>query len=96
MDLAAFRVAFPEFRTAPDGLVSGKLANAAARLDAGRYGDTYEEAHGLLTAHLVAMSPFGSSLRLDPKASAAAGALTTYEHAWKKLEKMAAAGIRVF
>lgn len=96
MDLATFRAQYPEFMRAPDALVAGKLADAANRMDAALYADSYEEAHGLLTAHLVAMSPFGTNARLDPKASAAMGAATTYEATWKRLERAAATMVRVF
>ena len=65
MDLATFRIQYPEFQTATDPLVSGKLAAAAQRLDAVIWGARFDQAHGLLTAHLLALSTHGQFARLQ-------------------------------
>lgn len=63
MDLAGFRARFPEFRTAPDAVVTAALTAAAGETSTD-FGDSYDEAHGLLAAHKLAISPFGQSARM--------------------------------
>ena len=65
MDLTSFRNLRPEFSTALDAMVQGALDDAALQIDAAIYGEKYDHAHGLLAAHLLAMSPFGHSARLE-------------------------------
>jgi hypothetical protein len=60
---AAFRDRFPEFRTAQDPFVDSVLNSAATELNADEIGDSFDEAHGLLTAHKIAISPFGANAR---------------------------------
>lgn len=67
MTLANFRIAFPAFATASDALVNANLAFAAARLSASVLGASYDEAHGCLTAHLLATDPGGQSARMVNK-----------------------------
>jgi hypothetical protein len=64
VDLPGFRARFPEFRTADDTLVSACLAAAAGETDSGEFGAAYDEAHGLLAAHKLAISPFGQAARM--------------------------------
>jgi hypothetical protein len=64
MDLAAFNARFPEFRTATPELKQSVLDAAAAELNADAFGDAFNEAHGLLTAHKLGMSPFGQQARM--------------------------------
>ncbi len=64
MDLATFRVLYPEFRTAEDPIVEGRLADAALELDADLYDTRLDEAQGYLAAHMLAVSPFGRSARM--------------------------------
>lgn len=67
IDIVAFRAAFPEFNTAPEYLVLAKLDQAAARLNPDVWGSRLPEGHGMLTAHLLALSPFGVANRLISK-----------------------------
>jgi hypothetical protein len=67
MTLVNFRIAFPAFATASDNLVDATLAMAAARLSASVLGSVYDEAHGCLTAHLLATDPGGQSARMVNK-----------------------------
>lgn len=60
----SFRCMFQEFRLVPDVVCQSYLDQAAARLSAEVLGPAYDEAHGNLTAHLIAASPAGISLRL--------------------------------
>lgn len=59
-----FRCMFQEFRLVPDVVAQSYLDQAAKRLSADVLGEAYDEAHGNLTAHLIASSPAGLSLRL--------------------------------
>jgi hypothetical protein len=62
--LAAFRTRYPEFRTAPDPFVQAVLDSAATELNATEIGAPFDEAHGLLTAHKIAISPLGTNSRV--------------------------------
>lgn len=68
MDLATFRVQYPEFVSAPDTLVNPALARAIGRVDVTVWGTWTDEAVGLLTAHLLAIAPNGTFARLVSKA----------------------------
>ena len=64
MDLATFRAMCPEMRTAGDDFVQAYLDEAAGELNATEYGGMYDAAHRLLTAHKIAVSPFGRASRM--------------------------------
>lgn len=64
MDSAAFLVRYGEFSTAGTDLIDAALTDAATEIDATIYGVKYDAAHGLLTAHKLAVSPYGRSARL--------------------------------
>lgn len=66
MTLANFRIRYPEFRTASDTFVQAYLDDAAATLvgASGQLGNAYDVAHGLATAHLIAVSPAGKNARM--------------------------------
>lgn len=91
MTLSTFRLEFPEFQNATDSMVTALLARAALEVDAPTYGDRYDHAHGLLTAHYISCSPGGEVSRLETDKSE-----TTYGKAYLKLQRAAAALIRVF
>jgi hypothetical protein len=55
----------PEFESAGEALVTATIALAAPRVSADQYGDAYDDAHTLMTAHLLWDSPFGASMRRD-------------------------------
>ena len=65
MSISELRLLYPEFDEAADALVQDKLDEAASGLYSGAFGSRYDEAHGLLTAHSLAMSPFGRALRQE-------------------------------
>jgi hypothetical protein len=67
MDLADFRLTFPELSTASDTLVTRFLASASRSIDSDLYGDRYDDAHGYLAAHLLCLSPYGKNARLSSK-----------------------------
>lgn len=91
MDLPTFRAEFPEFQNATDALVTALLARSALEVDSPTYGSRYDHAHGLLTAHYISCSPGGEVSRLQTDKSE-----TTYGKAYLKLQRSAAALIRVF
>jgi hypothetical protein len=62
-----FRIDFPEMLTASEPLVRRKLDQAAARLSEAILGAAYPEAHGSLTAHLIATAPGGQMARMVNK-----------------------------
>ena len=64
MILAAFRSRFPEFEEGSNGIVQASLDAAATELNATEIGTAYDEAHGLLAAHKLAISPFGRAARM--------------------------------
>lgn len=78
MNLATFRVRYPEFRTAANELAQACLDEAAIETSSEEFGTAYDTAHGLLAAHKLARSPFGLMSRLDA-ASGDEGKKTTYE-----------------
>ena len=96
--LADFRVRHPEFKGASDALVTIKLADALLRLSPGLFGASFNEAHGWLTAHLLATTPWGMAARLDAKAAVLLGAkpgATIYSLELQRLALEAGAGIGV-
>lgn len=67
LDESEFRIRHPEFKGANSELVQIKLADALVRLSPALFGDSFDEAHGWKTAHLLASTPWGMAARLDPK-----------------------------
>lgn len=64
LDLAAFQVRFPEFALTDVGAISAALADAATRTG-DVWGTKEDAAHGLLTAHILALSALGQQSRLE-------------------------------
>lgn len=64
LDLAGFRALYPEFAKASSDLVQSRLDQATNRYDPDVWAERSDEAHGLQTAHLLAISPFGQAARL--------------------------------
>jgi hypothetical protein len=85
LDLSAFRVLHPEFAAVQDDTIEAKLAAAELRTDAEVFGDLTDEAHGWLTAHLLAASPAGREALL--KGGKEAGA-TRYSAERDRLENI--------
>lgn len=65
MNLAAFRVQYPEFAKTSDSLVQAMLDAAALELSAPYWGTYYDQGHGLLAAKMLALSPNGQTARLQ-------------------------------
>jgi hypothetical protein len=83
-----FIESFPEFAKAPVALLNAKLAEASRQVDQATWGDKAIDGHGYLTAHLLALSPFGNTAKLTQDSS------TTYETHYRRLLGIVACGIR--
>lgn len=75
MLLATFRAGYPEFNGASDIFVQEYLDRAAKHLSSQVCGNLYDEAHGALAAHKMALSPFGQNAKLSGE-----GVSTYYIH----------------
>ena len=64
LTVAQFRERFPEFLETDTSHVQAKLDEAWRRTPASVWGDTAQDAHGYLAAHLLALSPFGRDARM--------------------------------
>jgi len=97
MDRTAFRVAYPEFGgtdNTSDAQIDAALAAAASEMappGGAPWFDQYDHAHGLLTAHNLALSPSGKMARLDPKEYE-----TTYGIKFSQIREQVVCGLRVF
>lgn len=70
MNISDFRTKYPEWNTAqPDAFVQAFLDEAARSISSDVAGDRYDDMHGLLTAHLLALSPHGRNSRLAAPAN---------------------------
>jgi hypothetical protein len=69
LDIATFRSRFSAFagQTPSDALVQAKLDEAEEQIDATVWGTKAEDGHANLTAHLLALEPFGTDARLVAK-----------------------------
>lgn len=61
---ATFDARFPEFAGRPDALLTSVLAAATARCHSDTWGTGQNEGILYLTAHLLALSPFGREMRM--------------------------------
>jgi hypothetical protein len=60
----SLRTRFPEFVDADDGLVAACIADATLQVNVGAWGANSDQAVELLSAHMIALSPFGLGLQL--------------------------------
>ncbi len=86
-DAASFKVRWPEFIPTADAVVTATLADAVLRVDDRLFGDSTDAAVGLLTAHLLAISPFGQQNRMVSDDGD-----TTYNREFKRMSKNATGG----
>ena len=87
MSPTAFLARYPEFARAGLPLVEAVLGECAARLDVGTWGTLFDAGHGLLTAHTLALSPFGQAARMAPK-----DGVTTYWRQYDELLRIVSCG----
>ena len=90
MLLTDFRVRFPEFGQVDDSLVEAALDEAELELSTTIFRTQFDAAHGALTAHKLALSPYGQAARMVAKDGS-----TTYEKHFNKLKFQNAGGFRV-
>lgn len=91
LNLAAFQLRHPEFQNVDSGLIQVKLDDAAKRLSASVFGDRIDEAHEYLTAHLLAMAPWGVAAQVKVDGATT----TTYGLALETLIREVGAGYGV-
>ncbi len=86
--VTTFVASFEEFSETDDELVQAKLNEAELLIDLVVWGKFATLGHGYMTAHLLAMSPGGNAAKLVKNDS------TTYEQHYKRLVRIATAGLR--
>lgn len=106
MQYAGFIAQFPEFKNVDATLIQVHLDAAALELDQNVWGlpgiltptptvgTRYDQAHGYLAAHKLALSPYGANVRLDPKTVDPKTGMTTYNIHFQSLVKKFAQGFR--
>jgi hypothetical protein len=90
LDLAGFRVRFPEMANIPDARVQAALDDALIEFDQDLWGAKLAKGQGFLAAHDIACSPAGQNARLVDKTGS-----TTYYVKYRKLLNQVAKGPRV-
>jgi Protein of unknown function (DUF4054) len=89
--LSDFQARFPEFKSTDTTLVSTALNDAALLIDRCVWGVLAGQGHGYLTAHRLALSPFGQQARMVAKD----GKSTTYLTHYERLVGIVGSGYRV-
>jgi len=91
VDLASFLRRFPEFESAKSsGMVEEAILEAGRNVDSGVFGDKTDDGIRWMTAHLLAIGPFGQNARMVSKDGS-----TTYEKRYWKLVASVTPGFRV-
>jgi hypothetical protein len=90
MNLSTFRTKHPEFEKASDSLIQATLDSAEDMLDADIFGNQFDSAHEYLTAHLLALSPFGRNAKLTSK-----DGRSVYQDTWEMIKYSRTQGFRV-
>jgi hypothetical protein len=91
--ISDFLARFPEFKgTAKDSsdLIASALNDAALVIDACAWGPLAGQGHGYLTAHRLALSPFGQQARMVAKDGS-----TTYQRHYEAMVRIVGSGFRV-
>ena len=81
--VAEFRAHFPEFQNAPEQLIQAKLDEAALEVDPDQWGTKTDSGVRYLTAHKLALSPWGTAARLA--VNGPGGFVTTYQTHYESL-----------
>jgi hypothetical protein len=95
LTLEAFLTRFPEFKSADTALVMANLNDAALMIDSGVWGVQAAVGHGFLTAHRLALSPFGQQARLVLSDKKGGAPKTTYKAHYDELCRIVGSGFRV-
>lgn len=88
INVADFRTAFPEFTNTPEPLVTDRLSRASKEHDSGSWGELWETAVFLKTAHYLAITPQGREMRLSSEKSSE----TSYSKRLEELTPLAGFG----
>ena len=91
LDLAAFRLRKPEFQGVNNALIQTALDAAVKRLSPGVLGDSCDDAHAELTAHILASNPWGAQARLQGTKDGS----TVYSAALAKIVREKGAGFGI-
>ena len=93
LSIAAFKVQYPSLSLSgsadDDAFIQAWLDHAKEQLNASVWGSKLSLGHGLLTAHLIAISPFGETAKLSK------GGESTWGKQYMKLRNTVASGYRV-
>ena len=90
-----FLTRFPEFSKTDTTLVASALSDAAIVIDGAVWGQLAGQGHGYLTAHMLALSPFGQQARLVLDGKKGAAPATTYYSHYDRLMRLVGSGYRV-
>ena len=66
LDVASFKVVFPEFTDAGDTMIALYIQDASQRVNVA-FGSLFDRAHAIMTAKMLAQSSFGQQARLLSK-----------------------------
>ena len=79
LDVATFKVIFPEFTDAGDTMLALYIQDASQRVNP-VFGTLFDRAHAVMTARMLARTPFGQQARLVSKTGR-----STYDDEWDNL-----------
>lgn len=85
-----FKDAFEEYRKTDEATVAAKIRFARQRIDAGVWGDKYDQGVMYLAAHLLAVAPAGQNTKLKPENAAK----TVYWQEYERIRNTVVYGIR--
>jgi Protein of unknown function (DUF4054) len=88
--LQDFLARFPEFSRTDTTLLASTLNDAALVIDPSVWGSFAGQGHGYLTAHRLALSPFGQQARMVAK-----NGTTTYQAHYDRLVGVVGSGFRL-
>lgn len=89
-DIAAFKLAFPEFRPAPDSTVGSRLDDAESQLGGIWTGEQRARGKRYLAAHLLSLAPNAKEMALVSEDGS-----SIYEREFKRVQRSVTAGRRV-
>lgn len=90
-DRPTFLAEFKEFAQTDAALIDAKLAAAALEVPTAIWGAKTDRGIYLLTAHMLASSPFGNAARLNPGPNG----VTVYWPEFERMRKQVSSGFRV-
>lgn len=90
IDVATFRAGYPEFKDAPDSLVTAKLEEATILVPIGVWGALQQQAAFLYCARFLSLSPFGRHMSLAKEDGS-----TLYDERLDRLRFTVTSGFRV-